>query len=218
MFDAIEAINDIIDDINDDTMEYAESCYEDIYEELCYRVESGELTLEEAELINDKAYDMYMSEATRYKVEQERLARKIHDEKRKISKLNSKLDSLERIRKGLIKKGIFEYHKNNYEEKKNAILSKIQQSTELLEKMKKSKLYTGEENVIATKPDGSKEKKQIHVGSTLYYGKERAKREAENREDIKRYGFAVVNDNEEKAEKRLINLRKKMDQKRGLTS
>ena len=59
MFDAIEAINDIIDDINDDAAEYAESCYEDIYEELCYRVECGELSVEEAELINEKAYDMY---------------------------------------------------------------------------------------------------------------------------------------------------------------
>ena len=59
MFDAIEAINDIIDDINDDAAEYAESCYEEIYDELCYRVECGELTLEDAELINEKAYAMY---------------------------------------------------------------------------------------------------------------------------------------------------------------
>ena len=62
MFDAIEAINDIIDDINDDAAEYAESCYEEIYDELCYRVECGDLTVEEAELINEKAYDMYIIE------------------------------------------------------------------------------------------------------------------------------------------------------------
>ena len=59
MFDAIEVINDIIDDINDDVAEYSESCYEEIYDELCYRVESGELSVDEAELINEKAYDMY---------------------------------------------------------------------------------------------------------------------------------------------------------------
>ena len=63
MFNAIEAINDIIDDINDDAMEYAESCYEEIYDELCYRVESGELTLEEAELVNEKAYEKYFGES-----------------------------------------------------------------------------------------------------------------------------------------------------------
>ena len=33
--------------------------YKEIYDELCYRVECGELTLEEAELINEKAYDKY---------------------------------------------------------------------------------------------------------------------------------------------------------------
>ena len=63
MFDAIEAINDIIDDINDDVAEYTESCYEEIYDELCYRVKSGELSLEEAEMINEKAYDKYVSES-----------------------------------------------------------------------------------------------------------------------------------------------------------
>ena len=63
MFDAIEAINDIIDDINDDAAEYAESCYEDIYDELCYRVESGELSVDEAELINQVAYEKYFGES-----------------------------------------------------------------------------------------------------------------------------------------------------------
>ena len=63
MFDAIEAINDIIDDINDDAAEYAESCYEEIYDELCYRVESGELSVDEAELINQVAYEKYFGES-----------------------------------------------------------------------------------------------------------------------------------------------------------
>ena len=36
--------------------------YEAIYEELCDRVECGELTLEDAELINDAAYDKYVTE------------------------------------------------------------------------------------------------------------------------------------------------------------
>ena len=71
MFDAIEAINDIIDDINDDAMEYAESCYEEIYEELCYRVECGDLTAEEAEMVNQAAYEKYVSEAKKCKSEDE---------------------------------------------------------------------------------------------------------------------------------------------------
>ena len=36
--------------------------YEAIYEELCERVECGELTLEDAELINDAAYERYVTE------------------------------------------------------------------------------------------------------------------------------------------------------------
>ena len=40
--------------------------YELIYEELCERVECGELTLEEAEIINDVAYDKYVKEANIY--------------------------------------------------------------------------------------------------------------------------------------------------------
>ena len=63
MFDAIEAINDIIDDINEDAAEYAESCYEEIYDELCYRVECGDLTLEEAEMVNQVAYEKYFGES-----------------------------------------------------------------------------------------------------------------------------------------------------------
>lgn len=60
MFDAYEAINDIIDDINED---YYESCYDAIYEELCDRVDYGELTIEEAELINEAAAEKYLYEA-----------------------------------------------------------------------------------------------------------------------------------------------------------
>ena len=60
MFDATEAINDIIDDINAD---YYESCYDAIYEELTERVESGEMTIEEAEMVNEAAAEKYLSEA-----------------------------------------------------------------------------------------------------------------------------------------------------------
>ena len=40
--------------------------YELIYEELCERVECGELSLEDAEVINDVAYDRYVNEANVY--------------------------------------------------------------------------------------------------------------------------------------------------------
>ena len=40
--------------------------YDLIYEELCERVECGELSLEEAEVINDVAYDRYVNEANVY--------------------------------------------------------------------------------------------------------------------------------------------------------
>ena len=36
--------------------------YDLIYEELCERVECGELSLEDAEIINDVAYDKYVME------------------------------------------------------------------------------------------------------------------------------------------------------------
>ena len=39
--------------------------YDIIYEELCNRVETGELTLEDAEVINDLAYERYVSEASK---------------------------------------------------------------------------------------------------------------------------------------------------------
>lgn len=58
-FDAMEAVDDLIDEIN---YEYTEAAYDEIFEELCERVECGELTLEEAEFINDVAFDRYVSE------------------------------------------------------------------------------------------------------------------------------------------------------------
>ena len=55
-FDAYEAVDDLIDEINDDyAVEAAEEAYQQIYEELCERGECNELTLEEAEIINDAA-------------------------------------------------------------------------------------------------------------------------------------------------------------------
>ena len=64
MFDAMEAVDELIDDINND---YYDSCYDAIYEELCERVESGELTIEEAEMINDVAAEKYLGEACKAK-------------------------------------------------------------------------------------------------------------------------------------------------------
>ena len=62
-FDAYEAVDDLIDEINDDyAVEAAEEAYQQIYEELCERVECDELTLEEAELINDVAAEKYLYE------------------------------------------------------------------------------------------------------------------------------------------------------------
>ena len=63
MFDVVEAINDIIDDINDDAMESAKAQYEQIYETLCLRVECGDLTLEDAEAVNEAAYEKYFGES-----------------------------------------------------------------------------------------------------------------------------------------------------------
>ena len=62
MFDATEAINNIIDDINAD---YYESCYDAIYEELCERVEDGNMTIEEAEMVNEAAAEKYLYEKSK---------------------------------------------------------------------------------------------------------------------------------------------------------
>ena len=60
MFDVYEAVDELIEEINTD---YYESCYDAIYEELCDRVDYGELTIEEAEMINDVAAYKYLYEA-----------------------------------------------------------------------------------------------------------------------------------------------------------
>ena len=62
MFNAFEAVNNIIDEINEN---YYESCYDSIYEELCDRVAYGELTIEEAEMINEAAAEKYLYEKVR---------------------------------------------------------------------------------------------------------------------------------------------------------
>ena len=62
MFDACEAVNDLIDEINED---YYESCYNAIYEELTERVESGEISLDEAEMVNETAAEKYLTESSR---------------------------------------------------------------------------------------------------------------------------------------------------------
>ena len=59
-FDAYEAVDVLIDEINDSYTESGEDLYQQIYEELCERVECGELTLEEANIINDAAANKYL--------------------------------------------------------------------------------------------------------------------------------------------------------------
>ena len=58
-FDAYEAVDELIDDVN---TEYYEECYDSIYGELCRRVEEGELSLEDAEILNDAAANKYLVE------------------------------------------------------------------------------------------------------------------------------------------------------------
>ena len=99
MFNATEAVDNIIDDINTD---YYKSCYDAIYEELCERVESGELTLKEAELINDVAYGKYIVEG------------KISDTLKKLTNLkkmskNKKKQGFQRVNQfKLIKNNLYE--------------------------------------------------------------------------------------------------------------
>ena len=64
MFDAYEAVDNLIDEINEEYEESACDVYEQVYEELCERVDCGELTLEEAEIINDMAAEKYLTEST----------------------------------------------------------------------------------------------------------------------------------------------------------
>ena len=68
-FDAYEAVDDLIDEINDEyaveAVDEGAEAYQQIYDELCERVECEELTLEEAEIINDAAAEKYLSEAVK---------------------------------------------------------------------------------------------------------------------------------------------------------
>ena len=64
MFDAYEAVENLIDDINEDYYIYREHCedaYNEIYEELCERVNNDELTLREAEIINEAAIKKFLT-------------------------------------------------------------------------------------------------------------------------------------------------------------
>lgn len=57
MFNPYDTIDSLIGEYNDD-VDIAR--YESVYDELCQRVNAGELTVEEAELINDRAAEMYL--------------------------------------------------------------------------------------------------------------------------------------------------------------
>lgn len=83
MFDATEAINDIIGGINDDIRVYDESCYNDIVDELQTRYESGEIEFEDAQLIADYAADIYLKESSDDDDEEEKKKKK----KNKIKKI-----------------------------------------------------------------------------------------------------------------------------------
>lgn len=68
-FDAYEAVDELIDEINEEyAVEAAEDAYQQIYEELCERVDCDELTLEEAEIINEAAAEKYLVENGDFKV------------------------------------------------------------------------------------------------------------------------------------------------------
>ena len=94
MFDAMEAVDELIDDINND---YYESCYDAIYEELCDRVAYGELTLEEAEMINDAAAEKYLytekcSTPDEYESTLKQLSNQISKYKKYVEKATNKND------------------------------------------------------------------------------------------------------------------------------
>lgn len=153
--------------------------YELIAMNIQEKVDMGELTIEEANYLNDIAYEMYVSEAARYKVEQERHFKKMQNEKEKIRKLGSKLETLREVQDILIRQGKFEPQKEHFKEKENNIKNEMKKSTELLEKMKKSKLYTGDEREYINKDlDGNEVIGKRPVWSTLYYGKQKAREKA----------------------------------------
>lgn len=68
MFDAYEAVDQLIDDINDGEYDNClpktgKEIYESIHRVLCKDVESGAITLEFADEINEMAYDKYVLES-----------------------------------------------------------------------------------------------------------------------------------------------------------
>ena len=83
MFNVNEAVEELIDDIN---VDYYESCYDAIYEELCNRVECGELTSEEAEMINDAAAEKYLTEGNAFN-------RVLNDNLAKREKIDRRIDA-----------------------------------------------------------------------------------------------------------------------------
>ena len=101
MFDAYEAVDSLIDKINND---YA---YEQVYNELLNRVNNGELTLEEAEAVNDKAIEKYLEERDKKEKEEKEKAEK----KRKIKK---------KILSGALLGAAGAYTLKNYKDQKEA--------------------------------------------------------------------------------------------------
>ena len=90
-FEAYEAVDDLIDEINDDyAAEAAEEAYQQIYEELCERVDYGELTLEDAEIINEAAAEKYLYEDGEESSEDDETSEKDKKSKKKKKKHSKK--------------------------------------------------------------------------------------------------------------------------------
>ena len=192
--------------------------YELIAMNIQEKVDMGELTIEEANYLNDRAYEMYVSEAARYKVEQERHFKKMQNEKEKIRKLGSKLETLREVQDILIRQGKFEPQKEHFKEKENNIKNEMKKSTELLEKMKKSKLYTGDEYTYTYKDkdlDGMEVMRKRPVWGTLYYGKQKAREKAGAATPIRDIEARL---REERLRRSDIEYRKILDRTNGLTS
>ena len=114
MFDATEAINDIIDEINSD---YYESCYNAIYDELFEKVITEEISLEDAQMINEAAAEKYLTEKVytkkneqiiiigkklKYKTKQLKSQVKSAKTKEDLSKVIVSIDECEKLQKLLI--------------------------------------------------------------------------------------------------------------------
>ena len=90
-FDAYEAVDELIDEINDEyAVEAAEEAYQKIYEELCERVDYGELTLEDAEIINEAAAEKYLYEDGEESSEDDETSEKDKKSKKKKKKHSKK--------------------------------------------------------------------------------------------------------------------------------